>query len=359
MSTPHVLIADDDVAELLLFRRLLRDTPYVVHTVRSASQALLALGKQDFAAVVADDERLPDMSGAALLAEIEHARPAVLRILLARSERISALLEGAQIRRYQLIARPFFAKPVMTTLIEHAARMMAPDPPPEPSQRIVNPFVQASPDGEAEQRDLPAPARMAHRRILLTLAEVVEAKVGCSPGHGARVGALAGVLAREAGLVGEELEAVEDAALVHDVGELAIDPALMTREGPLNGNEHRQMRNHVESSFQIVRRAGLSPAVLAAVEHHHERWDGGGYLDGLKGEAIPLAARIIAVADTWDALATDRPYRHAVPLADCVRELDATAGNQLDAQLVRLYLDRHLYELIDWSDPPRPGVKLI
>src|SRR5215831_6461422 len=148
-SAPHVLIADDDVAELLLFRRLLRDSPYVVHTVRSASQALVHLTSHDVAVVIADDERLPDLSGAALLAEVERVRPTVLRILLARAERIGGLLQGAEQRHYQLIARPFFAKPVVSTLLEHASHLAAPEPPRESTQKTVNPFVQASSDGEA------------------------------------------------------------------------------------------------------------------------------------------------------------------------------------------------------------------
>jgi HD-GYP domain-containing protein (c-di-GMP phosphodiesterase class II) len=206
---------------------------------------------------------------------------------------------------------------------------------------------------------VPAPGRIAHRRILLTLAEVAEARAGYSSGHGARVSALAGVLAREASIAGEELTAVEDAALVHDAGEIALDPAMLQQQRRLSNAERLAVQHHAESSFRIVRRAGLSPTLLAAVKHHHEHVDGSGYPDQLKGEAIPLAARIILVADTWDALATDRPYRRAVPIEGCLKEFDSLAGSQLDRALVALFLERRLYELIDWSDPPRPGIKLL
>src|SRR4051794_34090976 len=109
--TPRVLIADDDVSDLLVLRRLLRDTPYSVDTVRSASQAMMALGQREYAAVVADDERLPDMPGASLLYEVERVQKGALRILLSRPERTGALLPAAQQAHYQLIARPFFAQP--------------------------------------------------------------------------------------------------------------------------------------------------------------------------------------------------------------------------------------------------------
>ena len=103
----RVLVADDDVSDLLVIKRLLRDTPYAVDTVRSASQALDALGKRGYAAVVVDEERLADMPGAALLAQVERLQPRARRILLAAPERARALVEAAQAGRYQLIARPF------------------------------------------------------------------------------------------------------------------------------------------------------------------------------------------------------------------------------------------------------------
>lgn len=360
---PRVLICHDDVSELLVLRRLLRDTPYLVDTVRSATQALRSLGQNEYAAVVADDERLADMPGAMLLSEVQKMQKAALRVLLARRERFPQLAQGAQDAKYQLIARPFFAKPLVQSLVEHAARWMAqPAANKEDTQKIVAPMLEVK-ESDNTNEIAPPPGRIAHKRLLLTVAEVVEAKMGHASGHGARVSALAAVLAEEAGLTGEAREAVEDAALIHDVGELAVEvengPSLFREKRTLNDIERLAVRQHVTSSVAIVRRAGLSPAVLDAVRHHHERWDGGGYPEGLAGTAIPLGARIVAIVDTWDALATDRPYRPAVPLGECVRELAALMGTQLDPQLTRLFLEKKLFDLIDWTDPPRPGIKLL
>jgi HD-GYP domain-containing protein (c-di-GMP phosphodiesterase class II) len=263
------------------------------------------------------------------------------------------------------MAGPFFAQPLVASLVEHAAHWLMPTSTREDTQRTVNPFIDATPAPDAPAAPLPdearppAPGRIAMRRVLLTMVELVEAKAGHSSGHGARVGALAQVLARELGVAAEVIEAVEDAALAHDVGELALDAALLQQRRRLSEPEARELCRHVESSHQIVRRAGLANAVLDAVKHHHERWDGRGYPAGLAGEAIPLGARIVAAADIWDALATDRPYRAALPLDGCVRAFGELAGAELDPQLVALYLDRRLYELIDWSDPPRPGIRLL
>jgi response regulator RpfG family c-di-GMP phosphodiesterase len=358
---PRVLIADDDVSDLLVLRRLLRDTPYTVDTVRSASQAIVALGQREYAAVVADDERLPDMPGAALLLEAERVQKGALRILLSHGERTGALLPAAQEAHYQLIARPFFAQPLVASLVEHAARLLLPETKKEDTQRTVNPFIDVKADETPPPQRLhvPNPARMTQRRVLLTMVELVEAKAGHSSGHGARVSALAGVLGRELEVPEADLEVIEDAALVHDVGELSLDAALLNEPRRFSLEEEREVRRHVVSSQQIARRAGLADAVLAAIRHHHERWDGRGHPDALAGEAIPLPARILAIADIWDALATDRPYRAAVPLDGCVETFRGLAGAELDPTLVSVYLDKRLYELIDWADPPRPGVKLL
>src|SRR5262249_10219560 len=96
-------------------------------------------------------------------------------------------------------------------------------------------------------------------------------------------------------------------------------------------------------------------ASLLGVRHHHERWDGRGYPDGLRGEQIPLQARIIAVADVFDALATDRPYRRALTLDECVRRLGEARGSHLDGQLVDAFLDKDVHQLIDWAAPPTPS----
>ena len=349
----QVLVACDDVADLLVFRRLFRDTNWNVVAVRSGNQALAALGKVEFQAVIADDDRIPDMAGADLLSTVASNRPEAVRILLVRNERVPELLDAAKSGLFQLVARPFFAKPVKDLLVEHAQQLKSQ---PEAVKDVT--LRTALLRGEGDPSDAPSPGRIAQRRILLTLAELVEARAGYSSGHGARVGALAAVLGKEAGLSGDDLETLQDGAIVHDVGEFAIDPNVLKHEGPLNDEDTKLVQGHVEASHRIVKRAGLPPSLLLAVRHHHERVDGKGYPDKLHGELIPLAARIIAVADTWDALATDRPYRRAAPLDDCVRELSALGGTQLDSQLVHIFLERRLYDLIDWENPPRPGVRL-
>jgi response regulator RpfG family c-di-GMP phosphodiesterase len=353
-SPPRVLFVDDDVSELLVLRRLCRETPYTVDTVRSASQAIDLLAMRDYAAVVIDPARVTDLPLSTLLRRVDELRPGALRVLLDAGGRAEAWAPEVG-RGWQLIPRPFIARPLLATLTALAAKL---------EQR-----ARADSADDTERWNLapldvgaetePSEARQTERRLLLTLAEVAEAKSSYASGHGARVSALAGLLARQIGLTEEEIGAVEDAALIHDVGDLAVAPALLQLERRLDAQEEEAVRLHVQASHRIACRAGVHPLARAAVLHHHERIDGAGYPEHLAGEAIPVGARLIAVADTWDALATDRPYRRAVGLDACVRQLELVAGSQLDAKLVAAFLQRRLHDLIDWSEPPRPGVRLL
>jgi HD-GYP domain-containing protein (c-di-GMP phosphodiesterase class II) len=197
-------------------------------------------------------------------------------------------------------------------------------------------------------------ASLVRRRLLLTMAEMVEARLGSALGHAVRVSTLAGQLARELGMKPQSIEIVEDAALAHDLGELGIDPPVHQLRRRLTPRETAAMHHHVESSHRIAHRGGLPMAALAGVRHHHERWDGHGYPQKLRGGAIPLIARLIAVADTWDALASGRPYRPPSSLPTCIKDFQSLAGAQLDPALVRLFLDRKVYQTIDYSEPRAP-----
>ncbi|HWE28756.1 MAG TPA: HD domain-containing phosphohydrolase, partial [Polyangia bacterium] len=137
------------------------------------------------------------------------------------------------------------------------------------------------------------------------------------------------------------------------VGELAASISLWRVPRRLNQAELQQVHLHAQASHVVAQRCGAAKPALLAVRHHHERWDGRGYPDGLARAAIPVTARVLAVADTWDALATARPYRDKQPLAQCARTLRAAGGLQLDPALVELFLARRIHDAIDWADPPR------
>jgi response regulator RpfG family c-di-GMP phosphodiesterase len=348
----RVLVAIGEVSELLLVRRLLRDTPYTVDAVRGPNAALRALCAQEYAAVVVDDERLPEMPGAKLLAEAKNVQPRALRVLLARKERVPALQQTAKQNNYRILARPFFAPHLRIALLDHA-QSLAP-PPPRPGETKVAPALQreVAIDADTSPHEISNEVPAMRRRLLRTMVELVEAKSGATPGHGVRVCALASALAKEAGLRGGDLIAVEEGALIHDVGELAVPGGLLASKRRLTPAEQAHVRKHSTASAQVAMRSGLSRTAILAVRHHHERFDGKGYPEGLTGQDIPLSARLVAVADTWDALATGRPYRPALKMDDCTRTFKLLGNTQLDRELVELFLRHKLGALIDWSAPP-------
>jgi putative two-component system response regulator len=176
-------------------------------------------------------------------------------------------------------------------------------------------------------------------QIVAALANAVEAKdVGlvhhCRwlAHHAARVGA-------QVGLRGEELEAVAYGALLHDVGKIGVPEHLLRKEGPLSEEEWTIMRRHPEIGERICQPLGASRAFAPIIRHHHEHFNGRGYPDGLRGERIPLGARIVAIADAYEAMVHGRPYQRAQPHERVAVEITRLRGRQFDPDLVPVFLD--------------------
>ena len=174
---------------------------------------------------------------------------------------------------------------------------------------------------------------------LASLVEVVELRDPYTAGHSNRVADLARALALRLGRTHEEADVVESAGWVHDLGKVAIDPAILTKADRLTEAEQAAVRRHPIHSARVIARFSAYRSGVPIVRHHHERWDGGGYPDGLAGEAIPLGARILAVADTYDALTSARPYRAAMGTAKALLVLREGAGSQWDPTVVDALLD--------------------
>ena len=170
------------------------------------------------------------------------------------------------------------------------------------------------------------------------MVKAMEARDPYTSGHSRRVAEYAMAIARELKLSATQLDAIKRAALLHDVGKIYEEFApLLRKEGRLTPEERIVMRSHVVRSAQLVATAArLRGPVEAIIRHHHENFDGSGYPDGIANYQIPIGARIIMVADTLDAMTTDRPYRKALTLATAIEELEKYAGRQFDPDLVRL-----------------------
>jgi HD-GYP domain-containing protein (c-di-GMP phosphodiesterase class II) len=174
---------------------------------------------------------------------------------------------------------------------------------------------------------------------LLGLANALEAKDAYTKGHSERVGAWSRKVAAGLGLPSDAVDMIGQAGLLHDIGKIGIPEAVLRKPGALEPGEWTIMRNHPLIGAQIVAPFDFFAAGALMIRHHHERCDGSGYPDGLVGDEIPIGARIIAVADVYDALTSNRPYRAAVPHATVIAQLGEAAGRTLDDDAVAAFID--------------------
>jgi len=179
----------------------------------------------------------------------------------------------------------------------------------------------------------------AFSTTLAVLTSTVEAKDDYTATHGEDVAALAERVALRMGQAEHEARDVRLAALLHDIGKIAVPSEVLLKPAPLTDAEWKVMRRHAAAGGELVGRIDAFAHLAPAVRASHERWDGAGYPDGLAGEGIPLAARIIAACDTYDAIVTDRPYRPARTPAQAREELRRVAGTQLDPAVVAAVQD--------------------
>lgn len=181
----------------------------------------------------------------------------------------------------------------------------------------------------------------AYVATIRVLAAAIDARDGYTLGHSNRVAELAVGLARALGLGGRDLEDLEIACLFHDVGKIRIPDAILHKRGRLNPAEAKEMRRHPEYGAEILSKAPSLYRFIPAVRHHHEWFDGSGYPDGLSREKIPAAAAIISLADAFDAMTSDRPYRKALTPEEALAEIRSSAGRQFDPEIVRTFVGFH------------------
>jgi diguanylate cyclase (GGDEF)-like protein/putative nucleotidyltransferase with HDIG domain len=178
-----------------------------------------------------------------------------------------------------------------------------------------------------------------HLRTMEALALAIDAKDDVSQDHVKRVQIYAAGVARIFGLSEPEIEALRAGALLHDVGNLAVPDHILNKPGPLTPAEFERMKVHTVVGAEILERVGFPYPVVPIVRHHHERWDGRGYPDGLKGDQIPITARILAVADCYDAMQQERQYRKPLPREEAISVVREGAGGVFDPEVVRAFLD--------------------
>jgi putative nucleotidyltransferase with HDIG domain len=350
----RALVAHPQTEALGELAELLGSTGLVVETARSTVEALNKLRAQP-AHVLVSHHVTGSFDGVSMLeASVFHA-PEALRIALVSSPDEAVELDyrpahGGTIIR--LIARPS-ERSRLVALVNEGVKMLGLV---ETQRELVRKL--SIDQTKLQRRELLLDTvvkertkeleesyeklKAANRQALFGLAEAIEAKDPYTKGHCGRVAAYSLVLAKEAGYPADGLETLEFGAFLHDIGKIGIKDAVLLKPGPLDDAEWIHMREHPVKGFEIASKIEMLKPIIGAVRNHHERWDGSGYPDKMKAEEIPIAARIVAIADAFDAMATDRPYKAALPLEECEAVLRKTAGKMYDPELIEIFVSRHL-----------------
>jgi putative two-component system response regulator len=187
-------------------------------------------------------------------------------------------------------------------------------------------------------------------RFIYTLAAAVEARDSATRGHLRRMVQYTVRLGQALGLDDHQLTLLKYGAILHDIGKIAVGEAILDKPGPLTEAEWQQMHLHPVIGERICAALRCGDQVGPIIRHHHERWDGKGYAEGLAGEKIPYLARVISVVDAFDAMLSDRPYREALPLDETIRRLSEGAGTQWDPHITRGFLDLMQHEGLGASE---------
>jgi putative two-component system response regulator len=303
----RVLIVDDSDLNLKLLTGLLQPLQYEVLQAQDGEQALNLAAKNELDLVLLDI-MMPGMDGFEVCRRLKaNERTRMLPIILVTAlDDLESRIQGIEAGADDFITKP----PNKMELIARTKSLVK-------IKRLNKNLASIE-------------------NVLFSLAKAVEAKDAYTQGHVERVSNMSQALGRKMDLTPEEMEALRFGGILHDVGKIGIPNAVINKPGPLNDEEWAQMRSHPEVGYQICLPLEKTlGAALEVIRHHHEKLDGSGYPDGLKGEEISKVARIMAVADIYDALVTDRAYRKGMPKALAFKILRKEAGEgKLDQQIV-------------------------
>jgi response regulator RpfG family c-di-GMP phosphodiesterase len=325
----NCLIVDDEPSVRRSLVRMLQSQGFTCFEAGTGREALGVLSRIGEAALVISDMRMPELDGKGLLEVLRDQYPDTSVIMLTGMSETTTAVDCLH-----LGAADFLLKPISVGELQaRVARVLE-----KRALVLQNRFYQ-----QHLERRVHEQAQRIQELFLQgvqMLARALEAKDAYTRGHSIRVSQYAVGTAQRLGFDGPSLDGIRLGGELHDIGKIGTREAVLHKPGTLTDEEFRQITEHPAlGERMLLPLAQESPDVLRIVRSHHERLDGRGFPDGLRGEKIPIEARIVAVADAFDAMTTERPYRDARGPVDAVAELRRVAGTQLDPDAVEAFVD--------------------
>ena len=313
-----ILIVDDEINNLQLLKRTFRGK-YRIITASNGLEALETLKSNiEDVSLIVSDHKMPIMEGTKFLEEANKIAPDVIKILLTGFSDIEIITDAVnKCNLFQYILKPFN---------------------PDELQEVVKNGLDKF-DLVSSKSLILKDLKELFYKTIKSIASALDAKDPYTHGHSMRVTLYSIILAKEMNVPSDQLEMVETAGLLHDIGKIAIPTSILCKPGKLDDNEFAIMKSHPVNSEKLIASIKKLHEISPGVKHHHERWDGRGYPDGLAGENIPYSARIIAVADTYDAMTSTRSYRKALPHEIAIEEIKKCAGTQFDPVLAQKFVE--------------------
>jgi len=314
-----ILLVEDDLEQQEVARYALLDQGFQVTACDDARAAVRHFNGDDYDAVLCDFG-LPDMSGQELLRYVRLSSDAVSFVMLTGHDDVSTAVQSMRDGADEYLVKPVLPRKLAESLLSSIER-----------RRQIESSVK-----RAKQADL-APF-VGYLRGVQALVNSLETKDPYTHGHSKKVAEISVLMGRAMDLSRRSLREIRVGALLHDIGKIGIPLSILHKQGPLTDDEWEVVKQHPEDGHRILEPLSRSyPEVQRIVRHEHERWDGRGYPDQIKGEEIPLGARLVMVADTYDAVCSTRPYRKALSKADALEVMRSGAGSQFDPQLVPVF----------------------
>jgi len=333
VSIDRILIVDDEEAIREIVSTLLQGQGYRCATAADGKKAAEYL-RHNTVDVVLSDMVMPEMDGSQLLKWLHHHDPDIPVIMVTAIHDVSTALDSIRGGAYDYILKPFEKDQLFMSVrraIEHRWLLVEN----RNYQRNLENLVEKR---TAELRGALQQLEQSYDETLEALGGALDLKDAETEGHCKRVTAYTITIAKEMGPESVPLPQIARAAFLHDIGKMAIPDRILRKPGPLNDEERTIMRTHCEVGYNMLIRIPFLREAAEIVLSHQEYFDGSGYPRGLRGEEIPLGARIFAVADALDAMISDRPYRKALSVEHAREEIARCSGTQFDPQVVKVFL---------------------